>query len=100
MHETILAASDQIFLGSQVSVVGTILLLGAYALMQFGVIKTESYLYQWGNGLGAACLAYSVIKPFNVGVFITESVWTLISIYGIIKTFQVLHSKKSERNLG
>lgn len=35
--------------------------------MQTGCIKTTSYFYQFSNLVGAACLTYSVIVPFNTG---------------------------------
>lgn len=68
-----------------VSIVGSVQLLAAYAGLQTGLVKAESYFYQIANLLGAACLTYSVIKPFNSGVFLTESVWTVFSIVGLYK---------------
>lgn len=43
-----------------VSVIGSILLLTAYASLQTGHITTNSYFYQIANLVGAACLTYSV----------------------------------------
>ncbi len=68
-----------------VSVIGSVLLLSAYGGLQTGVVKADSYFYQIGNLLGAACLTYSVISPFNSGVFITKAMWTLFSIVGLYK---------------
>lgn len=69
-----------------VSIIGSVLLLAAYAGLQTGYLNpTTSYVYQFFNLFGAACLTYSVIQPFNTGVFITEFCWTLFSIVGVIK---------------
>lgn len=80
-----------------VSIVGSVLLLFAYAGMQVGKISTTSYLYQMCNLLGAACLTYSVIEPFNIGVFITESVWTVFSLVGLWKTWTTLRARRSHQ---
>ncbi len=79
-----------------VSVIGSILLLTAYAGMQTGHVKTNSYFYQIANLVGAACLTYSVIEPFNTGVFITEFVWSIFSIIGLYKTYTMMRTKRAE----
>ncbi|MGV8846695.1 CBU_0592 family membrane protein [Tessaracoccus sp.] len=82
-----------------VSVIGSILLLTAYAGMQTGHIKTTTYFYQIANLVGAACLTYSVIKPFNTGVFITEFVWSIFSLIGLYKTVTTVRKKRAETGL-
>lgn len=72
-----------------VSVIGSVLLLAAYGGLQAGLVKANSYFYQIANLFGAACLTYSVISPFNSGVFITEVMWTLFSIAGLYKLVQI-----------
>lgn len=78
-----------------VSIIGSVLLLFAYGGMQIGKISTTSYLYQMCNLVGAACLTYSVISPFNSGVFITEAAWTIFSIIGLWKTSTMLRDRRS-----
>ena len=69
-----------------VSIAGSVLLLVAYGGLQLGILNARtSYVYQLFNVFGAACLTYSVIEPFNSGVFITESCWTVFSIIGLVK---------------
>ncbi len=77
-----------------VSVLGSVLLLAAYGGLQTGRIKTDSYFYQLANLLGAACLTYSVIKPFNTGVFITELMWTVFSLVGVYKLVQAARRRR------
>lgn len=88
---------EQIPFGPHVSVVGSVLLLVAYALLQLGVKGADSYIYQWFNLIGAACLTYSVIAPFNVGVFVTEFCWTCFSILGVYKTWRVATNRREKR---
>lgn len=79
-----------------VSVVGSLLLLTAYAGLQTGYLNVAtSYIYQYFNLFGAACLAYSVIQPFNSGVFITEFAWTLFSIVGLAKLFRIRNANRA-----
>lgn len=71
----------------QIGLIAPIALLAAFGLLNLGKLTPQHYTYQWLNVIGAAALTYSVIDPFNVGVFITELVWTLIGVYGVIKIF-------------
>lgn len=80
-------------LAQLVSLIGSVMLLAAYGMLNLGKVTPKSYLYQWMNVIGAAALTYSVIKPFSVGVFITEGVWTLIGLFGVYK---IWHAKKKE----
>lgn len=88
---------EQIPFGPHVSVLGSVLLLVAYALLQLGIKGPESYLYQWFNLIGAACLTYSVIAPFNVGVFVTEFCWTCFTLIGLYRTWRVARNRREKR---
>ncbi|MDO5737123.1 MAG: hypothetical protein Q4P15_11685 [Propionibacteriaceae bacterium] len=83
-------------LSQVVSVIGSILLLSAYGGMQTGHLKTTSYLYQFANFFGAAFLTYSVIEPFNTGVFMTEFLWSIFSLIGIYKTVRILRRDRTQ----
>jgi len=65
--------------------VGTIIL--TYVFLQLERIKSDSLIYSVLNGLGAALIVFSLLYSFNFSAFIVESLWVLISIYGIIKYF-------------
>lgn len=79
-----------------VSVVGSVLLLAAYAGLQTGRINpSTSYVYQLFNLVGAACLTYSVIEPFNSGVFLTEFCWTIFSLVGLVKLLRMRDAKRA-----
>lgn len=83
-------------LSQVVSIVGSVLLLAAYGAMQTGYLKTDTYTYQLLNLFGAACLTYSVIQPFNSGVFVTEVAWTIFSIVGLWKIALTVRRKRAK----
>ncbi|MDO5747103.1 MAG: hypothetical protein Q4P66_05535 [Actinomycetaceae bacterium] len=70
-----------------IGLIAPIALLLAYALLTMGKLTAKHYSYQWMNVIGAAALTYTVVSPLNVGVFVTEALWTLIGIYGVYKIF-------------
>ncbi len=78
-----------------VSIIGSVLLLSAYGGLQTGLTKPDSFFYQIANLFGAACLTYSVISPFNSGVFITEAMWTLFSIGGLYKLIRTARRRSA-----
>jgi hypothetical protein len=63
--------------------VGTIIL--TYVLLQTERIRSESLAYSVLNGLGAGLIAFSLLYSFNFSAFVVESLWVLISLYGIVK---------------
>jgi len=75
--------------------IGVATIILTYVLLQIGRIKSESLLYSVLNGLGAALIVFSLFYSFNFSAFVVESLWVLISIYGIAKYF--LKGKKSEK---
>lgn len=72
-------------LAGQIGLIAPIALLAGYALLTAGKLTAKHYTYQWLNVIGAAALTYTVMKPLDVGVFVTELVWTLIGLFGVWK---------------
>ena len=79
-----------------ISLVASAALLVAYGPLNTGKLTPDDYAYQWLNAIGAAALTYSVIKPFNVGVFIIEALWTLIALYGVFKIWRARRAKEGK----
>ena len=75
--------------------VGVGIIILTYILLQTGKIKSESLAYSALNGLGAGLIVFSLFFDFNFSAFVVESLWVLISIYGIGKYF--LKGKKVKR---
>jgi hypothetical protein len=65
--------------------VATIIL--TYVLLQTERLRSESLAYSVLNGLGAALIVFSLFYSFNFSAFVVESLWVLISVFGIIKYF-------------
>lgn len=65
-----------------------VLFLFAYAMISLGKWQAESLRFQLMNFFGAVALLISLTKDFNLPVFILESCWGLISVYGIIKALR------------
>lgn len=79
---------------NEIGLIAPIALLLAFFLLNLGKLTADHYTYQWLNVVGAAALTYTVISPINVGVLVTEVLWTLIGVYGVIKIF--LKRRKAE----
>lgn len=75
--------------------IGVGIIILTYIFLQLERIKSESLIYSVLNGLGAALIVYSLLYSFNFSAFIVESLWVLISIYGIVKYF--LKGEKAEK---
>ena len=71
-----------------VGTLGVLLILIAYGGLQFGWMRPEIFAYSVINGLGAALILISLIFEFNFSAFLIESVWLVISIYGMAKALR------------
>ena len=71
------------FVGS----IGVGLIILTYILLQLEKIRSEQLLYSVLNCLGAGLIVFSLLYSFNFSAFVVESLWVLISIYGIVKYF-------------
>jgi hypothetical protein len=67
------------------SFVGALLILVAYGGHQMGWMNSRSAAYNILNAVGSAILGYIAFHPFQIGFVVLESVWTLISIYALLR---------------
>ena len=70
-----------------VGMAGTLMVLGAFLLLQSGRLSGTGFLYQVLNLFGAAGVLVSLLGTFNVSVFLLELTWVLISGYGMVRSF-------------
>jgi predicted membrane protein len=63
---------------------GMIFIVVAYLLLQTNKYTISSMPYQLLNLVGAILLLISLFVHFNLGSFIIEVFWIIITIYGII----------------
>lgn len=68
--------------------VGMGLFLWAYAMINLGYWQADHWRTHLPNLLGALCVIVSLIHAWNLPVFILESFWAGISIYGLCKALR------------
>ena len=71
-----------------VGVFGTLMVLGAFFLLQDGRLSGTGIVYQLLNLFGAGGVLVSLIGKFNVSVFLLEVTWVAMSAYGIVRTYK------------
>lgn len=69
-----------------VGIAGTLMVLGAFFLLQAGRLNGNGMAYQLLNLFGAAGVLVSLLGTFNVSVFLLEVAWVAISAYGIVRS--------------
>lgn len=71
-----------------VGMLGTLMVLGAFFLLQAGRLSGTGIVYQLLNLFGAGGVLVSLMGKFNVSVFLLEATWVAISAYGIARSFK------------
>jgi hypothetical protein len=78
----------QISLARQVaSFIGALLILVAYGGAQFNWMSPRKSWYNILNAVGSSILAYIAFRPFQIGFALLEVIWTLISIYALVRAW-------------
>jgi len=68
-----------------VGLVGMVVTLLAYFLLQAQKLHGNGLIYQLMNAVGALGVALSLLfGTFNLSAFLLEAIWFVISIYGIV----------------
>ena len=70
------------------SLVGAALILVAYTAHQMHWMDSRAATYNLLNAAGAAILAYVALRPFQAGFAIMESVWTVVSVFSLVKALR------------
>ncbi len=78
-------------------IIGVVLILVTYLLMQLEKLSARSFSYSATNGLGALLILVSLMYDFNLSAFIIEASWLLISIYGVVRNFSCNRSKAAAK---
>lgn len=71
-----------------VQVAGALLILLAFAGAQFGWMRLDSRIYLTLNMVGAAVLAWLAWDERQWGFLLLESVWTLVSAWGLAQVLR------------
>jgi len=67
----------------QISLLGAVLQLSVYALMQIGRLQTQSYPYQLANVIGSLLMTVVASVNKEVGFILLEGVWCITSAIGL-----------------
>lgn len=70
-----------------VGLVGVILIVIAYLLLQLGKLPSSAPSYSLLNALGALLVMISLFFDFNLSAFLMEAFWFLISLFGLFRPF-------------
>jgi len=70
------------------SLVGAALILVAYTAHQMHWMNSRTATYNLLNAAGAAILAYIAMRPFQAGFAVMESVWTVVSVFSLVKALR------------
>lgn len=62
---------------------GAAIILGSYLLLQLQKVSGSALSYSLANAVGALLVLASLSVDFNLGAFVIEAFWLLISIIGI-----------------
>ena len=66
-----------------VGILGTLLVLLAFFLLQARKLHGNGAIYQLLNAIGAAAIIVSLFHQFNLASMVLEIAWLLISLYGL-----------------
>ena len=76
--------------------IGALLVLVPYFLLQANKMKATTFSFSALNLLGALMIMYSLMQSWNLTAFFIEVVWASVSLYGIYKWFRKNATKKSK----
>ena len=77
-----------------VQILGSLLVLTGFAAAQRGALSTDSRTYLALNLVGAMVLAVLAAHEQQWGFLLLETVWALVSAWGLIREWAVLGSNQ------
>lgn len=81
-----------------VGIVGVILTLIAYYLLNVNKVKSSSMLYLYFNLIGSCLLMFSLMFSWNLSSVLIEIAWISISLIGILRVMKTRDPKVPVRN--
>lgn len=71
-----------------IQIVGALLILAAFAAVQFDRMRPDSRLYLALNLAGSAILAVLALAASQWGFVLLEGVWAIVSAWGLMSTLR------------
>jgi hypothetical protein len=68
-------------------IIGVLIIITAYFLLQIGKLYTENILFSILNIIGSTLILYSLYFNWNLASVVIECFWILISLIGVYKYF-------------
>lgn len=68
-----------------IQIIGALLILAAFAAVQFDRMRSDSRLYLTLNLLGSAILAVLAVAASQWGFVLLETVWAIVSAWGLLR---------------
>lgn len=72
---------------------GVGLTLMAYLFLQTGKWTSSQMRFSLANALGSGLILFSLSFDFNFSGFLIESIWVVLSLYGLFKSYKLSLSK-------
>jgi hypothetical protein len=70
-----------------IGMIGVVIILSTYLLLQMERLKSETLLYSVLNMMGSSMILFSVFFEWNLASAIIEGAWVLVSLFGIVRYF-------------
>jgi hypothetical protein len=67
------------------AVAGAVLILAAYAAVQLRRVDSGSLAFSLVNAVGSGLLAYVAVVEAQLGFFLLEGVWFVVSVGGVVR---------------
>jgi len=71
-----------------IGMLGVVMILAVYALVQMSRIDVRKISYSLFNALGAGLILVSLSVDFNLSAFVIEICWLLISTIGVFSAIR------------
>lgn len=68
-----------------IQIVGSLLVLAAFASALLGRLSQSSYPYLIANAVGSAVLTGTAVISVEWGFILLEGAWALVSVYSIVR---------------
>ena len=89
---------DDLTLPGAAGLFGVFLYVAAYAAMQMGLVRGQTYVYAGLNLAAASCVLFSLTETYNLSSALIQIMWIVLSIAGMLRLWLIERTMRfSER---